>query len=74
MERKDYILLKQSPEMEAGTVISWDMNLQLYKPADKNCGYSKEIVETQPDWFEQVVSLWIPINKLKEVKKKLGLK
>lgn len=75
--KKRYAILNDSPEVKAGTVFVWDIERNSYviEGVDTHqCIYAKSTVEEQPDWFEEVVFLHIPLRKVKEIKKKFGLK
>lgn len=75
--KKRYAILKDSPEVKEGTVFVWDIERNSYVVEGSDITetiYSKSTVEEQPEWFEEVAYLHIPLRKIKEIKKKLGLK
>lgn len=77
--KKQYILLKDSPELEKGAILKeqCDNGNQGFdciikdkvKFDDQNCVYhSRKTVMENPKWFEEVRPLWISIAKVRKVK------
>jgi len=52
-EYKKYRLLKDLPGLKAGAVFTYDhrVNGYVYEGANGFAGYSTEVVESSPDWF-----------------------
>lgn len=83
--RKRYRLLKDTPELKAGAIVEEDCEdgTQGFTAIDrgflvserqKACAFTREVVIDQPDWFEEIIALYIPANKMKAVNKILGIK
>ncbi len=49
---KEYKLLKDSPELKAGSVVEWDEEEGMY--AHDDVVFSKTVVEDNPEWFAPV--------------------
>lgn len=73
--KKQYILLKDTPELKKGAIMqemcpNGDQDFVcinplefLQKEEDKNdghCQYSRNVVVNSPEWFEEIVPLVIP--------------
>lgn len=57
-----YKLLKDLPDVRAGAIAELDSMGWLAFKTKKGCfvNYPKFVIETNPDWFEEVVERWVP--------------
>lgn len=66
-----FILLKESPELPKGVILVTERDSdegEVYRPENKNTikikdtqmYYSKKTVESQPEWFEELVQVDVP--------------
>ena len=83
--RRRFRLLKDSPELKAGAILEeacdksdQDFNvIQGTFQCDarkRDVTYWREFVLNQPDWFEEVESLWLTTQQIENVMAFLGLK
>lgn len=79
--KKKYILLKESPELKIGAILEEKCDngdqgyvcfdkkfLKLYKKSDYAFYYNRT-VEKQPDWFERIECIEVPLEQAPKVRK-----
>lgn len=61
---KYYRLLKDAPELPAGSIVKYNIDSHEYESIDRGqVVYWRSVVEDQPGWFEEVVPIYVrPAN------------
>lgn len=84
MTRRQFRLLKDTPEIKAGGIIvekcdNGDqdfetLNSEFFQPQLKTrVTYGREIVLNSPEWFEEIFDVWLPKAAFDKLKKLLGI-
>ena len=85
--KKQYILLKDSPELKKGAILveEYDEGNQDFNCLDRSSWkqkdidfeevvYSRNTIMKNPDWFQEIYPVYLTKEQLKKVEKLLGIK
>lgn len=86
--KKRYILLKDGPELKKGAILEEKcedgnqdykcINIKEFSQGrgveERGVIHYKDIIEKQPEWFEEVGLMWLTMEQIKKVKTLLKIK
>ncbi len=80
--RKKYILLKETPELKKGAIVTEDCDggdqgfssaHEYFKFDDQEeCSYTRKVVMGNPEWFQEVDVCYFTKEQIRKIKRVLG--